>query len=61
MTWTEERRKRQAEICRQNKPWLKSTRSKTLEGKSKVSLNARKHKEQWHESAAAEHRAIDLT
>ena len=41
--WTEERRRRQAEIIRQNKPWEKSTGPKTQKGKNRVALNALKH------------------
>ncbi|GJL85802.1 MAG: hypothetical protein DHS20C02_15770 [Micavibrio sp.] len=41
--WSEERRKQQAERCRQNKPWEKSTGPRTAEGKRKSSLNAFKH------------------
>jgi len=41
--WTEERRRKQAEIIRQNKPWEKSTGPKTQKGKDKVALNALKH------------------
>lgn len=38
--WTEERRARQAEIIRQNKPWEKSTGPRTEEGKAISSRNA---------------------
>jgi len=41
--WTEERRRKQAETIRQNKPWEKSTGPKTLKGKEICSLNALKH------------------
>ncbi len=41
--WSEERRKKQAERCRQNKPWEQSTGPKTTEGKKRSSLNAYKH------------------
>ena len=41
--WTPERRKRQAELIRTWKPWLKSTGAKTIEGKAKASQNAHKH------------------
>lgn len=41
--WAEEERKRQAEICRRNKPWEKSTGPRTAEGKRKTRLNAYKH------------------
>ena len=41
--WTPERRKKQAEHCRANKPWAKSTGPKTQKGKEAVSLNALKH------------------
>ena len=41
--WTEERRRKQAETIRKNKPWLKSTGPKTQKGKDTSSLNALKH------------------
>ncbi len=41
--WPPERRKRQAEIIRETKPWTKSTGPKTEEGKEKVKMNAYKH------------------
>lgn len=41
--WTEERRQRQAERCRTNKPWEKATGPKTDIGKARSSLNALKH------------------
>ncbi len=50
--WTEERRRRQAEIIRQNKPWEKSTGPKTQAGKSRSKYNALKHGEycaEWRE------------
>ena len=40
--WSAERRKAQAERCRQNKPWEKSTGPITPRGKSKSSMNALK-------------------
>lgn len=40
--WTDEDRKRQAENCRQNKPWRLSTGPRTKEGKRKVRMNALK-------------------
>jgi len=39
--WTPERRARQREIIRKNKPWLKSTGPRTPEGKAVSSQNAR--------------------
>lgn len=41
--WTEERRKKQAERCRQNKPWEKSTGPKTEAGKKACKYNALRH------------------
>lgn len=41
--WTEERRRAQAERCRANKPWDKSTGPKTEAGKARVSMNAYKY------------------
>lgn len=41
--WSAERRQKQAQRCRQNKPWEKSTGPKTTEGKKWSSLNAFKH------------------
>lgn len=41
--WTEERRQKQAERCRANKPWKNSTGPKTDIGKTRASLNAFKH------------------
>ena len=48
MTWTPERRQRQAELIREWKPWAKSTGPKTNEGKSTVAGNAWRggHREQ---------------
>ena len=40
MAWTEERRKRQADLCRQIQPWRKSIGPKTPRGKAVVSMNA---------------------
>ena len=40
--WTEERRKRQAELIRQWQPWTKSTGAKSAAGKAIVSQNAYK-------------------
>lgn len=41
--WTKERRKKQAENCRQSKPWEHTTGPKTAEGKKRVSQNALTH------------------
>ena len=41
--WTEERRKKQAERCRQNKPWEKATGPKTEAGKARTRMNAFRH------------------
>lgn len=41
--WTEERRKKQAETIRKNRPWEKSTGPKTAKGKKRSSYNALKH------------------
>ena len=41
--WTDERRRKQAERCRQSKPWQHATGPKTMEGKQTVSQNAMKH------------------
>jgi hypothetical protein len=41
--WTEEERKRQSELIRASKPWLRSTGPKTAEGKARASRNAYKH------------------
>ena len=41
--WDEDRRAKQAENCRNAKPWTKSTGPKTPEGKKKVRDNAMKH------------------
>jgi len=38
--WTPERRLKQAETIRKNKPWEKSTGPRTVEGKRRSSLNA---------------------
>lgn len=43
--WTPERRKKQAERCRQNKPWEHSTGPATPAGKAASSRNALKHGE----------------
>lgn len=40
MTWTPERRARQAELIRQWKPWEKSTGPRTPDGKAKAARNA---------------------
>lgn len=42
-TWTEERRKKQAERIAQIKPWEKATGPKTAKGKARSSRNALKH------------------
>lgn len=41
--WTEERRRQQAERCRAQKPWKKSTGPKTAAGKKRSAMNALKH------------------
>jgi hypothetical protein len=41
--WTDERRKRQAERIRAQKPWEKSTGPRSEAGKARSSLNAYKH------------------
>jgi hypothetical protein len=41
--WTAERRARQAEIIRRNRPWEKSTGPRTEEGKAHAALNSLKH------------------
>lgn len=41
--WTPERRKRQAEMIRNWKPWEQSTGPKTEEGKESCKMNAQKH------------------
>jgi len=41
--WTPERRKRQAQLIQQWKPWQRSTGAKTEEGKARSSQNALKH------------------
>lgn len=41
--WTEERRRRQAERIRMQKPWLHSTGPRTTAGKARSSRNARRH------------------
>ena len=46
--WTEERRKAQAERCRKNKPWEKSTGPRTAEGKARSSMNAFKDGHSQH-------------
>ena len=43
MSWTPERRARQAELIRKVKPWEKSTGPRTKEGKAIASQNARVH------------------
>lgn len=42
MTWTPERRKRQAEAIHRWKPWAKSTGATSPEGKRKTARNAYK-------------------
>ena len=42
MTWTDERRRRQAELIGRWRPWEKSTGPRTPEGKSRSSRNAYK-------------------
>lgn len=41
--WTKERRLKQSQRCKQNKPWQHSTGPKTMEGKQAISQNAYKH------------------
>ena len=41
--WTPKRRKRQAKLIHQWKPWEKSTGPKTEEGKAVSKMNALKH------------------
>lgn len=41
--WTEERRQKQAERIRANKPWEKATGPKTAKGKARSCRNALKH------------------
>ncbi len=41
--WTPERRKRQAEMIKNWKPWERSTGPKTEPGKEACKLNAEKH------------------
>lgn len=43
--WTPERRKKQADRIRQNKPWKKSTGPKTKRGKDRSKYNALKNGE----------------
>ncbi len=41
--WTPEKRAQKAKIINNNKPWLKSTGPKTIEGRQRASQNAYKH------------------
>lgn len=41
--WTEEERKKQAELIRAHRPWDHTTGPKTVEGKQASSRNALKH------------------
>lgn len=41
--WTPERRKRQAEMIKNWKPWEQSTGPKTPEGKEASKMNAQRH------------------
>jgi len=51
MTWTPERRARQAQAIKRWQPWAKSTGPQSAEGKAAVSLNAWKggHRNQMRE------------
>lgn len=42
-SWSEERRRKQAERCRANRPWAHSTGPKSAAGKEASSQNALKH------------------
>jgi len=41
--WKSETRKKQATLCKANKPWLKSTGPKTKLGKQRSSKNSQKY------------------
>ncbi|BCL59467.1 hypothetical protein DGMP_01600 [Desulfomarina profundi] len=41
--WTEERRRKQAQICKETKPWKHSSGPRSREGKKIASQNALKH------------------
>lgn len=55
MTWTTERRQRQAELIRTWKPWEQSTGPKTPEGKAAVARNPWKggHRQMLRELSVA--------
>jgi len=46
--WSKERRERQAELCRLNKPWECSTGPRTCKGKEASSRNANKGIASFH-------------
>lgn len=54
MTWTKERRQRQAELIQTWRPWESSTGPRTVGGKAAVSANAYKggHRQRLRELAS---------